>query len=143
MKKIKFTLLAACMLLAIIFTISCSLDSSSGSGSEATFYYSIYEVIVIDTPELELDKIRQSINMPDKPSFNETKEAWSKIRQLDGYFRKSGNGLNESSLKKELIESDITPKEADDIITVLKTKGNGILFLKTRYQLWFWYLERE
>jgi hypothetical protein len=122
MKKSNLPILLI-LLIGITVLISCSSDDK-----EPTYYYSEYGIKDCST----LESLISKYNSGDK-TFQDIKNAWTEINQLNGKFIKSGTGLSESYLKDHLIQNNVTPKEADDIMEKLKSKGNGILFFNDNF----------
>ena len=136
--------LAAAFGLALAFTFSCSSDTGGGgTSSEPTYFYSEYKIKNSSRSALET----LESNAPTNPSFEDIEAIWSKIRELDSDFLRSGKGMTGSELRDMLVRSDATPKEANDTIERLNKRGNIILGfnrnLSTSYYMKVMYLERE
>ncbi|GBU23926.1 hypothetical protein R83H12_00545 [Fibrobacteria bacterium R8-3-H12] len=137
--------LTATLGLALAFTFSCSSDDGN---TNHTYYYSWYGInknSLNSCSTIEaLFPCRSSCNT-DK-SFKEVKDLWSEVKRLDVSFIESGTGLTESDIKNILVEADVTPKEADSHIALLKSRGNGCAAFGTsdyRYCYLVVYVEQE
>jgi hypothetical protein len=133
----KITLVAGLML-AMAFTLSCS--SNGSNNSNPTYYYSAYGIK--DCSMLESLKGKY----PESPSFQDVKDFWSEVRQLNCDFLESRNGITESDGRNELALHDLTPKEIDGFIERLNERGNNVIVFYSgdaRYCRIVWYIERE
>jgi len=141
-KLSKFTL-AVGFVLTLAFTLSCSSDDNGGGGnSEPTYFYSMYGIK--NSSSLGYETLYS--NLPTNPSFKDIENMWSRIRQLNCDFLESGR-VSESEGRNVLAQHDFSPKDIDDVIKKLNTRGNVILeFEPTDPQTYYmivWYLERE
>jgi len=134
--------LAATFGLALAFTLSCSSDSNGGGSSEPTYFYSMYGIKNSSSSEYEI----LFSYLPTNPSFNDVSTFWSRIKQLNNDFLESGR-VSESEGRNVLSQHDLSPKDIDDVIRQLNTRGNAILeFNPTDPQVYYvivWYIERE
>jgi len=132
--------LAASFGIALAFTFSCTYG---GNHSEPTYFYSIHGM-----KNCSYESLYETISSKyaADPSFEGKKNIWGYIRGLDSDFLGSNNGLPESSLRNELLQSAWSPTDLDELIEALKTRGNAILTWyvnNQRYCMEIWYLERE
>ena len=142
MKNVKFTLLSVGLVLAMAFTFSCSSPDDDGGGGGATYWYSVYGIKDASSNTYISDLFNQYRN---NPSYDDIKYVWSEIKRI-GTWIESDNGMSEQELKEFLIRSDMSPKDADGMLTRLKEKGNGILQFDSASPLYYsiiLYLERE
>ena len=139
MTKTKGFLLTAGFVLAMVFTLSCSSD---GGGSSRTYWYSMYGIEDASSTTYILDLFNQYENA----SYDDVKYVWSEIRRI-GTFIESYNGVSEQEIKDFLIQRDVSPKEADNMLTKIKKRGNLIASFNSidprDYYSFMFYVERE
>ena len=115
MNRVRFLskiVLALSISLALALTCSCSSDRSP----EPTYFYSEYAIKDCSMYEDVISKYSPN------QSFEDIKRLYSELRQLDGVFLGSNNGLRESDMKTFLIQRDVTPAQADAAIDRLKAR---------------------
>ena len=139
MTKTKGFLLTAGIVLAMVFTLSCSSDG--GDSSRATYWYSMYGIEDASSTNYIIDLL----NSYEQLSYDDKKYVWSEIKRI-GIFIESNNGVSEQEIKEYLIQNDVSPKEADNMLTKIKKSGNNIAAFNSadpRYYSFWFYLESE
>ena len=128
-------------MLALAFTLSCSSDDNGGGGnSKPTYWYSGYG-LTSDSYTYIFNLWKQYEN----PSYDDVKYVFSEIRKI-GTWIESYNGLSEQELKDFLVQHDVSPKDADNMLTILKKRGNYLQAFGSsnyRYSNIMAYVERE
>jgi len=141
MKTNRFLILTVSIMLATLFTISCSTDSNDDSDapysqpSKAnTYFYSTYGI----SDELFCDYMWDNTDensLSDESlaaveyTFQDIKDLWLQVKAISGTTIESKNNYAESSLRNDLMVSGgLAPSQVNAFMGELNNRKNNLIF---------------